>query len=800
MKESLITRIFGALSRHNRRTLLAILATAALIHLGLLLQYRSCPMFDVALIDEASYVKWAENLARGALAGGDQPYYQDPLYPYFLGGLFALTGESKTAARIVQALLNILSLLLIYLIAREMFGVGAALLAAALAMFYGVFYFFSALLLKATLSLVTVEAALLLLLKARRTPGTAKLLLSGLLLGLAALVRANVLLFVPVAALLAYLTLRERPRLRRLADSGLLLLGTLLAIAPVTIRNGVVSGEFVLTTSQLGQNFYIGNNKKASGRYKTLPFVRANPEHEGKDFLKEAEKRAGRKLTATGASSFWFNETWKEIGEDFTGWLKRLLRKTLIYFNSYEMPDNYNYYYLREHYTPILYLAFLPFGLILLLAALGMVASWKDRRRLAPAYLFIIMYTLSVIAFFVVSRYRLPVMPPLFAFAGFGILEIVRRIRERDSRHLAWLALALAVLALIAFRKLDMVPDNYHQERFLTGNAYFKLGKLSKAERLLKEAIKLKPNYLPAMQSLSLIQRRLAGPREKALLKRIGQKGENAADLFELGKTYGKIPNLKRALEAYRRVLQHKPRHAGALLQLGMIHATQRPVLDLVKAERYLRRAIEADSLKGDAYNALGNVLLLSGRLRKALETWRQGLVSQPGHRGILHNLKASSQGARDDRAFGLKPRLNTAPKGPPLKILIGQVRDRPTANNLFALANGYNQRGLVKQAIAAYYSILKTDPSHAGAHLQLGILFGGHKAVRKLSLAHKHLLASVKLSPGNAHAYNALGNVLFLMGDRLGAEGAWRKGLAIAPGHQGLRHNLRSFIKTRRP
>lgn len=47
---------------------------------------------------------------------------------------------------------------------------------------------------------------------------------------------------------------------RRVVAVSALLLGVAVALAPVLIRNRVVAGEWVLTSSQSGTNLFIGNN------------------------------------------------------------------------------------------------------------------------------------------------------------------------------------------------------------------------------------------------------------------------------------------------------------------------------------------------------------------------------------------------------------------------------------------------------------------------------------------------------------------------------------------------------------
>ena len=82
-------------------------------------------------------------------------------------------------------------------------------------------------------------------------------------LGLDALVRPSGVVLVPVLAVWA---LVAAPR-RRLQSAVLILLGAALAIAPVTLRNRVVGGEWVLVTAGGGFNFYIGNHAAADGGY-----------------------------------------------------------------------------------------------------------------------------------------------------------------------------------------------------------------------------------------------------------------------------------------------------------------------------------------------------------------------------------------------------------------------------------------------------------------------------------------------------------------------------------------------------
>ena len=56
--------------------------------------------------DARGYDQWAQRLAGGDWIGTDV-FYQAPLYPYFLGAIYALAGHDLMAVRIVQAVLGV---------------------------------------------------------------------------------------------------------------------------------------------------------------------------------------------------------------------------------------------------------------------------------------------------------------------------------------------------------------------------------------------------------------------------------------------------------------------------------------------------------------------------------------------------------------------------------------------------------------------------------------------------------------------------------------------------------------------
>jgi tetratricopeptide (TPR) repeat protein len=74
------------------------------------------------------------------------------------------------------------------------------------------------------------------------------------------------------------------------------------------------------------------------------------------------------------------------------------------------------------------------FWLVSPLALAAMVRLWPRRRELALLYLFVAAYMVGVVAFFVVARYRLPVVPVLIVFAAWTAVELAGALRARRWR------------------------------------------------------------------------------------------------------------------------------------------------------------------------------------------------------------------------------------------------------------------------------------------------------------------------------------------------------------------------------
>jgi tetratricopeptide (TPR) repeat protein len=297
-------------------------------------------------------------------------------------------------------------------------------------------------------------------------------LIAGLLLGVLSLLRENALLTVPLLLPLAWpgTAAAQAPapsapsapgperRGARWAGfvlrAGALLLGVALALAPVAWRNGRVGGDYLPTTSQGGVNFYIGNNARADGTYRPIVPGKQTPWFERLEPLRIARQESGRPLSPGEASRFWLGKALRWAAAHPGDWLRLQLAKLAMFWSWYEWPDAVDYYFVRG-LSPVFRLPLLEFGGATLLAAAGLLFLARGHRRavarmvhtrpaaepekcgLAPALLFLAAWTLSTVAFFLFSRYRLPAVPPLLLLAGLPVAAVPRAFAAWRAARLA---------------------------------------------------------------------------------------------------------------------------------------------------------------------------------------------------------------------------------------------------------------------------------------------------------------------------------------------------------------------------
>lgn len=207
--------------------------------------------------DAEDYERHALSIARGdgyppsRIVPGEPSAFRPPLYPYFLGGIYKATGNSRLAGRIANALLGAIAVLLLYLLTLRVAGPRLAAWAAGLAAVFPPLVFLSLALMSEALFIALLLGTVLALLAYRDSDGSLPTaLLTGLLAGLLTLTRANGIA-IALLAVVVVLAGPQAPR-RRLIAATVTLLGCVVVLAPWTIRNADELGGFVPVSTQAG--------------------------------------------------------------------------------------------------------------------------------------------------------------------------------------------------------------------------------------------------------------------------------------------------------------------------------------------------------------------------------------------------------------------------------------------------------------------------------------------------------------------------------------------------------------------
>jgi 4-amino-4-deoxy-L-arabinose transferase-like glycosyltransferase len=515
--------------------LVLFLALVFGLKLVVLAQLQSHPLLQPdGGLDTASYVRLARRVLGGELALGPGLYYLSPLYIYFLAGALWLS-DSFTWVRLVQIALGTAAVACVFETAREWSGRRAAWIAAGLAALTGVFTFHEILILQASLDTFLTAAALLFLTKALvdlppegGSHGTAggpvaggpvagrpvagglvasafrrKDLLAGVFFGLQILNRPNIIVAV-VGLTLSLLAIR------RARVAALMAAGVLVALAPVVLRNAVVSRQFALVSSQGGLNLYIGNNEAATGQYVAVPGVRANIEGQSEDTRRVAEQAEGRPLTDAEVSSYFSGRALAWMRGHPAAAARLFVRKLALAFNASHQWLDFSYPYYARDTGSLLVLLFVGPWLLVPLGLTGLVVGAvyaparpsAGRAEFLAWASFIPWYAVGLAVFFVAERYRLPILVPLCVAAG-GAVEGITRLLVPDGSPAGsqrrQRALAAAAVVFLAGGVLTGWPfhldDGRFEERLRLAKVLMNRGDYGTAVMELEKAHAIDPGH-----------------------------------------------------------------------------------------------------------------------------------------------------------------------------------------------------------------------------------------------------------------------------------------------------------------
>lgn len=358
---------------------------------------------------------------------GPKLLYQEPAYPYLMALTYRVFSPDPEWVFAWQMLLGVASVVLVYRLALAHFGALPAVLAGLGAALAGPTLMYEATMLRDPL------IAFLGLLLVWLTDGAVarqhvrNWLGLGLCVGFSLLVKGSFLAY--FAGLVGILIVSDWRRWKRLAISaGSLLVGTLVMLSPLIVRNVIIGAPPMALAGKNAVPSFVQNNLPS---YRWSDNVPAN----GPDFP--------RILGEANGSLFRGMSLCFKLQPNVRSILWIFCCKFDAVWHWWERPDNVNVYYYRL-YAPILGLL-VTYWVVVVPGLVGLVLSLRQFRRHWGLYLLILMPLTQMVLFSVMARYRLPILLGILPFAGYALVQTTRWLLAWRWEGLAAFAALVAV-------------------------------------------------------------------------------------------------------------------------------------------------------------------------------------------------------------------------------------------------------------------------------------------------------------------------------------------------------------------
>ncbi len=482
--------------------------------------------------------------------------------------------------------------------------------------------------------------------------------LLGVVAGLATMLRGTALALLPLGMAAVAWPVRAgdddartpRPGLvHRLLPVAVVIVGAALVLAPTVARNSRAAGRLVGPALNGGVNLYIGNGPEANGFYVAVVPGSWLLDPAGRAFLAERFDRPAVSLAQ--ADSLWADAAVASIRQHPARAAGLWLRKVRLHLQGWEI-DQLTTLDGWTRSAPALRALAAPYALITVLGLAGLAAAW---RRPATRWWALVLLALVAVqsVFFVVSRYRLALVPSLALLAGLAVTRLLSDGPPRARQWRAWAPWLAAVLLVVPWGlggvRRDwraMAAANEALRWAEVGAAAHDDTALSRAEALYRQAVDGRAGGPAPWLGLAMVQRERgdATAAEKTLLAGCAAVSQN----LDLHKQVIRLQlEQKRRDEAYPRVLQALQAHPrdADLLHLAAVLGEQAGRREqALAAARDLRRWHPENP---QAYVDLGILLARSGDLPGAAETFNAGLRVAPGHPDLTANLAKVNEDLR---------------------------------------------------------------------------------------------------------------------------------------------------------
>ncbi len=481
---------------------------------GLWYFYNQTPIPKSPLADPLVYRHLAEVWAETRQMPPEAAFHP-PLYPYLLGSMYVLFGDSVQPMLILQNVFGILAGCTI--LAALLWTVGSVrvfLIGLIFLLQSGSWIFYEWRLYPESLT-INLEIIFFLTLwwlwagenwNEKIGERNILLLICGSLLSALVLLRPNFVLALAVFGVWSMWP-RVRKQLGRAAVIFLFLMPALLLI-PIMIRNHRFGAGYS-TSANTGITFVQGNNSMADGKYTIVPGVSPDILRQNDDVIRIAAKSGAR--TIGEANTFWLKKGLNWWFENPAQGLKLALWKSILFFSPTELGGDIPFSFERQQ-IPLLHVtSLLTFLFMTFFSLYSFTSLRKYRFPMIPAIALIGTSFATCVVFYVNNRYRAPAWPIFLVAALFGFQHVFhewkRKAKEQggEPRVTYTIALLIGVIMVIA-----AIPNAVSPVEALTGwhnwgVASSRMNLFPQAERAYQEVLKIAPEHVPTLENLSYV-------------------------------------------------------------------------------------------------------------------------------------------------------------------------------------------------------------------------------------------------------------------------------------------------------
>ncbi len=525
--------------------LVAVFLVGAALHLA---YYGSYVQNDLHAIepatDSAIYVSQARQIRDGEIR--PEVFYRAPLYPFLLSLAVKEDGTVRIHAVIlVQLALGLGTVFLLSDLANHWAGDRAGLLTALMGLLYAPLAFYGTKFLPTSLGLFLGVASWSCFNKAEFGERLRDWM------GGALLVTATVLCipsYLIVALLLPVLLVFHRRRdLHQVAlPLVFLVLVPVACLLASSLAAKILVGEWILLGSNSGITFAQGNQPGARGAMTLVPGMSATAGTQSSEDRALASKTLGSEVTRTEANSFWWQQTFRSFQDHPWEHAAVWIRKARLMMSSQELGSCY-LLEVDRRFSPVLKFAFLPAGWILAWAVVGWFLVLRRRQRTATILAMGTGSILSLLVFYVNTRYRMPLMSVALVLAGVGMDHFFQSWRHPRR--------TTAILCLFSVAGVLSVPA---------------LSPVSRKEQAAGDATYW--SNLSICAGLTGHDRlRVEAEFQKALAQRRSQPSQPHGHLT-LARAYQARGELQEAISCFRQALDADPTSEVAAFELGAVY------------------------------------------------------------------------------------------------------------------------------------------------------------------------------------------------------------------------------------